>query len=86
MPVQGQEFPVGSMATVPGWGAVNNTGVVPLFPTDLMFNDRMEIVGDEECAQMYEGREKDISQQLTGMVNYIFSDKTGTLTQNIMEF
>ena len=61
MPVQDQEFPVGSMATVPGWGAVNNTGVVPLFPTDLMFNDRMEIVGDGECAQMYEGWEKDLS-------------------------
>ena len=56
MPSQDQAFEVGSVATLPGWGAINNTGIVPLFPTDLHFNANMEIVGDEECAQMYEAR------------------------------
>ena len=56
MPSQGQTFPVGSLATLPGWGSYDNLGPVPHFPTDLMFNDNMEIVGDDECAKMYEGR------------------------------
>ena len=56
MPSQDQTFPVGSLATLPGWGSYDNLGPVPHFPTDLMFNDKMEIVGDDECAKMYEGR------------------------------
>ena len=56
MPSQDQTFPVGSLATLPGWGSYDNLGPVPHFPTDLMFNDNMEIVGDDECAKMYEGR------------------------------
>lgn len=40
---------------------------------------------DEEKDMSALARSSNLNEQL-GMVHYIFSDKTGTLTQNIMEF